>query len=105
MSTRGVMQIAEDPVPAKRLQILAGARQVFGELGFERASVDLIASRAGVSKATIYNHYEDKKALFIACVTQEADEMRAGLSACLGEPAGGVEQVLQLIGEQAMGVF
>jgi TetR/AcrR family transcriptional regulator, mexJK operon transcriptional repressor len=78
---------------------------VFGELGFERGSVDLIASRAGVSKATIYNHYQDKKALFIACVTQEADEMRAGLSACLSEPAGDVEQVLQLIGEQAMGVF
>jgi TetR/AcrR family transcriptional repressor of mexJK operon len=94
-----------EALPAKRRQILAGARQVFGELGFERASVDLIASRAGVSKATIYNHYEDKKALFVACVTQESDEMRAGLSVCCGEPAGDLEQVLQLIGEKAMGVF
>jgi TetR/AcrR family transcriptional regulator, mexJK operon transcriptional repressor len=94
-----------EAVPAKRRQILAGARRVFGELGFERASVDLIAARAGVSKATIYNHYEDKKALFIACVTQEIDEMRAGLSACLREPAGDVEQALQLIGEKVMKVF
>ncbi len=70
-------------VPAKRRQILSGARQVFGELGFERASVDLIAARAGVSKATVYNHFEDKKALFVAAVVQEADEMRARFRGCL----------------------
>jgi TetR/AcrR family transcriptional regulator, mexJK operon transcriptional repressor len=92
-------------VPAKRRQVLAGARQVFGELGFERGSVDLIAARAGVSKATVYNHYADKKALFVACVVQEADEMRAGLASCLGEPEGNVEEVLQVIGEKVMGVF
>jgi AcrR family transcriptional regulator len=94
-----------DAVTAKRGQILAGARQVFGELGFERASLDLIAARAGVSKATIYNHYADKNALFVACATQEMEAMRVGLNACLEEPAGDVEQVLQMIGEKAMAIF
>lgn len=89
-----------DPVPAKRRQILAGARRVFAELGFERASVDLIASRAGVSKATIYKHYDDKRALFLACVEQDAEEMRARLARCAGAPAGDVEQTLQLLGER-----
>jgi TetR/AcrR family transcriptional regulator, mexJK operon transcriptional repressor len=92
-------------IPAKRQQIVAGARQVFTELGFERASVDLIASRAGVSKATIYNHYEDKKALFVACIAQDAEDLRAGLRGCLGEPAGDVQEGLQLIGEKTMRVF
>ena len=94
-----------ESVPAKRRQILEGARQVFGELGFERTSVDLIAARAGVSKATIYNHYEDKKALFVACVTYDVEQMRAGLCACTGEPAGDVEATLQLIGERMMRIF
>jgi TetR/AcrR family transcriptional regulator, mexJK operon transcriptional repressor len=94
-----------ESAPAKRRQILAGARQVFGELGFERTSVDLIAARAGVSKATIYNHYEDKKALFVACVTHDVEQMRAGLCACAGEPAGDVEETLQLIGEKMMRIF
>lgn len=94
-----------ESVPAKRRQILEGARQVFGELGFERTSVDLIAARAGVSKATIYNHYEDKKALFVACVTHDVEQLRAGLSACTGEPAGDVEATLQLIGERMMRIF
>lgn len=91
--------------PAKGRQILDGARLVFGELGFERASVDVIAARAGVSKATIYKHYEDKKALFVACVAQDAEELRAGLRACTVDPAGGVEQTLQLVGEKMMRVY
>ena len=96
---------APSAIPAKRQQIVAGARQVFTELGFERASVDLIASRAGVSKATIYNHYDDKKALFVACIAQDAEDLRAVLRDCLGEPAGDVEQALQLVGEKTMRVF
>jgi AcrR family transcriptional regulator len=96
--------VQNQEMPAKRLQILAGARQVFGELGFERASVDLIAARAGVSKATVYNHFEDKQALFVAAVLQESDDMRAGLQRCLERPAGGVEQALQKIGEKMMAV-
>ena len=98
---------AQNPesVPAKRRQILTGARQVFAELGFERASVDLIAARAGVSKATIYNHYQDKTALFLACVEHDAEEMRRRLCACTAEPAAEVEQTLQLTGERMMALF
>ncbi|BDG05580.1 TetR/AcrR family transcriptional regulator [Anaeromyxobacter oryzae] len=94
-----------ESVPLKRRQILAGARQVFGELGFERASVDLIASRAGVSKATVYNHFEDKKALFVAAVVQECEDMRAGLQRCREKPVGDVEQSLRALGEKVMGIF
>jgi len=46
-----------DLPPAKQRQILDGARQVFLEVGFERACMDHIAARAEVSKATIYNHF------------------------------------------------
>jgi len=92
-------------IPPKRQQIIAGARQVFTELGFERASVDLIAAKAGVSKATIYNHYADKRALFIACIEQDAAELHAELDRCVGEPASDVEHGLQLVGEKTMRVF
>ncbi len=94
-----------ESIPAKRRQILVGARQVFGELGFERASVDLIAARAGVSKATVYNHFQDKKALFVASVLEECDEMRGLLHQCLEEPAGDLAPALQRMGEQIMAVY
>lgn len=92
-------------IPAKRRQILGGAREVFGELGFERASVDLIAARAGVSKATVYNHFADKRALFVASVVEECDELREGLQRCLARPAGDLEPSLQRMGEQIMAVY
>jgi AcrR family transcriptional regulator len=86
----------------KRRNILRGAREVFAELGFERASVDLIAARAGVSKATVYNHFADKQALFVAGVVEETERMRAGLAACVERPGANLEQALQAMGEQIM---
>jgi TetR/AcrR family transcriptional regulator, mexJK operon transcriptional repressor len=94
-----------DTGAAKRRQILSGAREVFGELGFERASVDLIATRAGASKATVYNHFQDKKALFVASVVEGCDEMRAGLRRCLEQPGEDLVASLQRVGEEMMAVF
>lgn len=45
-------------------QVLAGAREVFLAQGFEGASVDDIARAAGVSKATLYSYFPDKRLLF-----------------------------------------
>jgi len=46
-------------------QVLAGAREVFLRDGFEGASVDDIARAAGVSKATLYSYFPDKRLLFM----------------------------------------
>ena len=96
---------AGDPPSPKRRAILAGAREVFMEAGFERASVDLIAARAGVSKATVYNHFQDKDALFVASLSEEADGLRAGFLACLSEPRGEVEPALRRVGEKLLAVL
>jgi AcrR family transcriptional regulator len=93
---------AGDTSSAKRRQILDGARQVFSELGYERASVDQIAARAGVSKATVYNHFQDKKALFIAAVVLDCDGFREGVERCLAGGTADVEQGLRSIGERVM---
>lgn len=45
-------------------QVLEGARVVFMKDGFEGASVDDIARTAGVSKATLYSYFPDKRLLF-----------------------------------------
>lgn len=53
---------------AKRRQILDGAEAVFLESGYEGASMSQIACRARVSKGTLYNHFENKAALFGAVI-------------------------------------
>lgn len=52
-------------------QVLDGARTVFMADGFEGASVDEIARVAGVSKATLYSYFPDKRLLFMEVATSE----------------------------------
>ncbi len=62
-------------------QVLEGARTVFLRDGFDGASVDDIAREAGVSKATLYSYFPDKRLLFMAVAQLEcrrqADEAEA----------------------------
>ncbi len=52
-------------------EVLTGARRVFLRDGFEGASVDDIAREAGVSKATLYSYFPDKRVLFLEIVSQQ----------------------------------
>ena len=52
-------------------QVLDGARTVFLRDGFEGASVDDIARVAGVSKATLYSYFPDKRLMFVEMVRTE----------------------------------
>ncbi|WP_426419948.1 TetR/AcrR family transcriptional regulator [Bradyrhizobium genosp. A] len=61
-----------DEDSSKRRQILAGARKVFMDLGFDGASMGEIARAAGVSKGTLYVYFADKSALFEAILEEEA---------------------------------
>ncbi|HEY0275276.1 MAG TPA: TetR/AcrR family transcriptional regulator [Paenirhodobacter sp.] len=55
----------------KFAQVLDGARTIFLRHGFEAASVDEIAKVAGVSKATLYSYFPDKRLLFLEVVRGE----------------------------------
>lgn len=51
--------------------VLEGARTVFLRDGFDGASVDDIARAAGVSKATLYSYFPDKRVLFVEVAKRE----------------------------------
>src|SRR3546814_1888088 len=48
----------------KRAAILDAALSEFRATGYEATSMDRIAASAGVSKRTVYNHFDGKEALF-----------------------------------------
>jgi len=48
----------------KSEMMLESARGLFAEVGYEAASMDLVAKTAGVSKATLYAHFDSKENLF-----------------------------------------
>ncbi|WP_106397018.1 TetR/AcrR family transcriptional regulator [Actinocorallia populi] len=63
------------PRTDKRRAILDGALEVFARDGYTRASIDVIAREAAVSTRTIYNHFQDKAALFQAVISESTDQV------------------------------
>lgn len=69
--------------PAKREQILDGAKRVFMRMGFDAASMNDITREAGVSKGTIYVYFQNKEDLFVAMVETERAAFLAALKTVL----------------------
>ncbi len=61
--------------PAKREQIIEGAKRVFMSVGFDAASMNDITREAGVSKGTIYVYFQNKEDLFGALIERERNRV------------------------------
>jgi len=82
--------------------IAQAAKEVFAERGYQRATLEEIAQRAGMSKATIYLYYRNKDNLFVhviedlvntamAAAAQEASTARPPLEKLASMVRGKVE--------------
>src|SRR5574337_479200 len=88
----------------RRQAILEAAAQVFQETGFERATMSAICERLGYSKATLYNYFSSKEALFSAVVFDASEaEFLASLDA-LDATQGDIAQALERFGQQILAV-
>ncbi|PUA45525.1 TetR family transcriptional regulator [Pseudomonas protegens] len=59
---------------AKRQAILEAAKNLFLSNGYASTSMDAVAAEAGVSKLTVYSHFNDKETLFTAAVVAKCEE-------------------------------
>ncbi|KJH76154.1 MULTISPECIES: TetR/AcrR family transcriptional regulator [unclassified Pseudomonas] len=59
---------------AKRQAILDAAKSLFLSNGYANTSMDAVATEAGVSKLTVYSHFNDKETLFSAAVVAKCEE-------------------------------
>ncbi len=66
----------QDLKEERRREILEAALHVFAKRGFDKATVDEVAERAGISKGAIYLYYKNKDALFFSLFEQKMDEAR-----------------------------
>ncbi|MEM6754242.1 MAG: TetR/AcrR family transcriptional regulator [Cyanobacteria bacterium P01_C01_bin.38] len=77
------------PEKSKVGQILQGAMREFLVHGYAGTSMDRVAASGGVSKATVYSHFQDKQGLFKALVEKLAKERFTtvfGAEDLVGEP-------------------
>jgi TetR/AcrR family transcriptional repressor of mexJK operon len=63
--------------PAKYAAIVEAARESFFARGFHAATMEEIASAAGVSKVTVYSRFGDKETLFEEVIRAESARMAA----------------------------
>jgi TetR/AcrR family transcriptional regulator of autoinduction and epiphytic fitness len=85
----------------KRLAILEAALREFEAHGFDPTSMDRIASSAGVSKRTVYNHFASKSVLFDAIVAELSDKV-AKVTEFPYDPEAPLPDQLEAIGHQVI---
>ena len=55
---------------ATRRALLAAARQLFTELGYQATGIEAVAQATRVTRGALYHHFADKRALFDAVVME-----------------------------------
>ena len=78
-ATRGVRL----PRGERRDQLMVAALEVFVAQGYHAASMDDIATRAGVSKPVLYQHFPGKLELYLALLDASAEALVAAVRAAL----------------------
>jgi AcrR family transcriptional regulator len=84
---------------AKRQAILKAAGDVFREVGFERASMSDIRARMGGSKATLYNYFPSKEALFFEVIHNAKERELEATAGALNPDAHDLKQELVRFGQ------
>lgn len=91
---RGGPGAAAEGARDRRTEILDAAADLFLGQGFDQTAMDAVATRAGVSKATVYAHYGDKAGLFEAVIERGASALDVNLDRTLGGSASTPEPKL-----------
>ena len=89
---------------ARRDAILTTALEVFREVGFEAASMSMIAARIGGSKATLYNYFSSKEELLLAAMNQSAQALGQNIMAFIGSP-GDLRRQLERFAQSLLSVL
>ncbi len=64
------------PRAERMRQMIEIAEEVFSERGYSAASMDEIAERVGVSKPMLYEYFNSKEGLLLACIQQSRAALR-----------------------------
>ena len=75
-------------------QILDAALAVFGERGYQTASMDQVAERVGVTKPVLYTHFGSKDGLLLACIARARAEL-LDVTSKAAASAGDPEEMLR----------
>jgi TetR/AcrR family transcriptional regulator len=77
----------------RRADIVSAALEVFGEQGYDAATMDEIARRAEYTKRTLYAYFPSKLDLLLELIAQQLGALIGELEAALTDAVTGAEQL------------
>ncbi len=81
-------------------QVLAAASALFSARGVDSVSIQDIATEAGVSKANVFHHFENKEQLYLAVIRSKVEEQHDDIADLIASPAPFAQRFLALIQRQ-----
>jgi AcrR family transcriptional regulator len=93
------------PSPPQQQRLLAAMADVVSQDGYARVSVARVCELAGVSRATFYQHFQDREDCFLALYRNRAEQMGERIAEALapGDPKSALEVFLRAIAEDPAG--
>jgi len=89
----------------RREQLLDVGRRLFADKGFEAVSVEEIASKAGVSKPVVYEHFGGKEGLYAVVVDREMTYLLMSIAEALGDLDNPTADARTLLERAAFALF
>ncbi len=80
--------------PERRQQLLTAARETFVACGYHAAAMDDIATRAGVSKPVLYQHFPSKLELYLGLLDASAHDLLQTIRDALAATTDNHERVV-----------
>jgi AcrR family transcriptional regulator len=77
----------------RKLQIIEAAAIVFKEKGYDRATLQDIATRVGITKATLYHHYKNKHELLYTIIHSLMEKGITELSKIVEMPISATQKI------------
>lgn len=88
---------------ARRIKgILTATAEVLAERGYYETSLDEIAERLDLSKASLYHYFESRDALVMACLERVATETNTRLAEIADGPGTAPQRLRRLVTAQTM---
>lgn len=77
-------------------QLLDIAEKLFTERGYEGVSIEGIATAAGVTRPTVYQHHGNKDGIFLACVRRARAEFEDALFEAMADSDGSLRSAITI---------
>jgi AcrR family transcriptional regulator len=78
---------------ARRDKMLNAAQMLFTEQGLRATTMEAIATRSAISKATVYAYFRDKDEVFAAVAARLAERLKESVMAALEQPGKASERI------------